>query len=243
MNWDRFKAHCLYLPTLEFSLDISRVDFPDSYFEEMRPKIDQAIADMEALEGGAIANPDENRMVGHYWLRNASVAPTKEISDAIISTMDKIKAFAAQVHDGKLVGQDGPFEHLLCIGIGGSALGPQFVAQALGNPAKDPLKLHFFDNTDPDGFDTVLKQFEGQLGKTLAIVTSKSGGTPETRNGMIEAAAAWKAAGLEFAKHAVAITGEGSKMDKLAVAEGWLERFPMWDWVGGRTSELATVGL
>ncbi|MEM8550017.1 MAG: glucose-6-phosphate isomerase [Verrucomicrobiota bacterium] len=243
MNWERFKAHCLHLPTLEFSLDISRVDFPEAYLEEMRPKIDQAITDMEALEGGAIANPDENRMVGHYWLRNASIAPTQEISEAITSTLEKIKAFAAQVHDGKLVGQDGAFEHLLCIGIGGSALGPQFVAQALGNPAKDPLKLHFFDNTDPDGFDTVLEQLEGQLGKTLAIVTSKSGGTPETRNGMLEAAAAWKAAGLDFAKHAVAITGEGSKMDKLAVADGWLERVPMWDWVGGRTSELATVGL
>jgi glucose-6-phosphate isomerase len=44
-------------------------------------------------------------------------------------------------------------------------------------------------------------------------------------------------------KHAVAITGEGSELDKVAVTNGWIERFPMWDWVGGRTSELSAVGL
>jgi glucose-6-phosphate isomerase len=75
------------------------------------------------------------------------------------------------------------------------------------------------------------------------VVISKSGGTAETRNGMVEAAAAFKNAGLDPAKHFVAITGVDSKLDKVAIAEGWLARFPMWDWVGGRTSELAAVGL
>ena len=243
MSWSRFKEYCLQVPSLDLSLDISRVDFPDTYFAEMQPKIAKAIEDMEALEGGAIANPDENRMVGHYWLRNADIAPDKAISEEITATRAKIKDFAAKVHAGEIAGQDGPFKNLLCIGIGGSALGPQFVAQALGNPATDPMKVYFFDNTDPDGFDIVLEQLKGKLGSTLAIVTSKSGGTPETRNGMVEAQAAWKAAGLDFAKHAVAITGVDSKMDKVAVSEGWIERFPMWDWVGGRTSELAAVGL
>ena len=243
MSWNRFVKYCLQVPSLDFSLDVSRVDFPESFLGEMQPKIDKAIADMEALEGGAIANPDENRMVGHYWLRNASVAPDAEIAEAITSTRARIKEFAAKIHSGEIKGQKGPFKNLLCIGIGGSALGPQFVAQALGNPATDPMKVYFFDNTDPEGFDVVLKQLEGQLGQTLAVVTTKSGGTPETRNGMLEAEHAWKAAGLDFAKHAVAITGEGSKMDAVAVSEGWITRFPMWDWVGGRTSELAAVGL
>ncbi|MGE9292588.1 MAG: glucose-6-phosphate isomerase [Puniceicoccales bacterium] len=243
MSWSRFKEYCLHVPSLDLLLDISRVDFPDTYFAEMQPKIAKAIEDMAALEGGAIANPDENRMVGHYWLRNAAIAPDKAIGDEITATRAKIKDFAAKVLSGEIAGQSGPFKNILCIGIGGSALGPQFVAQALGNPASDPVKVYFFDNTDPDGFDVVLKQLEGKLGETLAVVTTKSGGTPETRNGMVEAEAAWKAAGLDFAKHAVAITGVGSKMDKVAVSEGWIERFPMWDWVGGRTSELAAVGL
>ena len=56
-------------------------------------------------------------------------------------------------------------------------------------------------------------------------------------------ARAYADAGLEFPKYAVAITMEGSKMDKLAQSQGWLERFPMFDWIGGRTSELSAVGL
>jgi glucose-6-phosphate isomerase len=77
----------------------------------------------------------------------------------------------------------------------------------------------------------------------LAVVISKSGGTKETRNGMLEAKAAYEAAGLDFSKHAVAVTGEGSELDKYAANNHWVRRFPMWDWVGGRTSVLSAVGL
>lgn len=129
------------------------------------------------------------------------------------------------------------------IGIGGSALGPQFVAHALGQPRKDKLAVAFFDNTDPDGIDYVLNGLRGQLAKTLVLVISKSGGTAETRNGMLEAIVAFKAAGLDHSKHFVAVTGAGSKLDITAVSENWLARFPMWDWVGGRTSALCAVGL
>jgi glucose-6-phosphate isomerase len=48
---------------------------------------------------------------------------------------------------------------------------------------------------------------------------------------------------LVFGQHAVAVTGAGSELDKLAVQEAWLRRFPMWDWVGGRTSVMSAVGL
>jgi len=105
------------------------------------------------------------------------------------------------------------------------------------------MEVHFFDNTDPDGIDLTLAHLRGELDKTLAVVISKSGGTPETRNGMLEAIQAYMTEGIEFARQAVAITGEGSKLDQVAESEGWLARFPMWDWVGGRTSELAGVGL
>ena len=132
------------------------------------------------------------------------------------------------------------FEQLLVIGIGGSALGPQFVATALGEPGSG-LALRFLDNADPDGIDRTLGRID--LATTLTCVISKSGGTPETRNGMLETAAAYEAGGLELGPHAVAITQEGSKLDRFATEQGFLERLPMWDWVGGRTSELSAVGL
>jgi glucose-6-phosphate isomerase len=48
---------------------------------------------------------------------------------------------------------------------------------------------------------------------------------------------------LNFGSHAVAVTSAGSELDKYSHADDWLNRFPMWDWVGGRTSELSAVGL
>jgi glucose-6-phosphate isomerase len=198
---------------------------------------------MRALEGGAIANPDEGRRVGHYWLRSPALAPTPEIRAEIEDTLRALRAFAADVHAGTIAGPRGRFRELLVIGIGGSALGPQLVAHALGQPRRDKMAVHFLDNTDPDGIDLVFAQLRGRLARTLVLVISKSGGTAETRNGMLEAQAAFRAAGLDPARHFVAVTGAGSRLDQEARDAGWLARFAMWDWVGGRTSQLSAVGL
>lgn len=243
MSWNRFKEHYHPYPQLGLSLDLSRLPLPEGYLSSQEDAMQQAFAAMAELEKGAIANPDEGRMVGHYWLRNPALAPSAELQSAISDTLAAIKSFTAKVHDGEVVGPKGKFTQLLVIGIGGSALGPQFVHHALGQPGDDKMAVHFFDNTDPDGMDYVLGQIGEDLPFTLAVVISKSGGTAETRNGMLEAAAAFEAAGLKPAEHFVAVTGDGSKLDQVATAENWLARFPMWNWVGGRTSELCAVGL
>ena len=241
--WERYKEHCSHFPTLGLALDISRMNFPDDYFAAMEPRIQKAFAAMSELERGAIANPDEKRMVGHYWLRNSALAPTPAIRREIDETVEGIHAFARKVHQGEIRGASGPFKNLLLIGIGGSALGPQFVASALSQPATDKMASYYFDNTDPDGMDKVLSRIGAQLGETLCVVISKSGGTQETRNGMLEAAAAYQRANLDFGHHAVAVTGLDSQLDQYAVTNHWIARFPMWDWVGGRTSETSAVGL
>ena len=243
MTWSRFKSHFYHHAELGVSLDISRVPFPDDFFPASEAMMQRAFAAMQQLEAGAIANPDERRMVGHYWLRAPQLAPRPELTTAITATLAQIKDFTSRVHGGEIAGPKGRFRELLVIGIGGSALGPQLVSHALGRPRKDRMAVHFFDNTDPDGIDYVLAGLHGKLARTLVLVISKSGGTAETRNGMLEAMAAFRAAGLDPARHFVAITGAGSKLDEAAKAEGWLARFAMWDWVGGRTSELSAVGL
>lgn len=241
--WERYKKYLCVCPEVGLSMDISRMNFPDTFLDEMAPRMKRAFEEMEELEKGTVANQDEQRMVGHYWLRAPALAPTPEISAEIEFTLRAVKEFAAGVHEGEIRPPNGrKFTRMLVIGIGGSALGPQFVAEALGT-AGDRLRPFFFDNTDPDGFDRVLAHLGSHLSETLVIVISKSGGTKETRNGMLEAANAYEAAGLDFARHAVAVTGKGSELDRTAIADGWLVRFPMWDWVGGRTSELSAVGL
>jgi glucose-6-phosphate isomerase len=242
--WKRHRQYLCRIPAIELTLDVSRMRFDDGFLERMAPAMQSAFAAMDALERGDIANPDEKRMVGHYWLRAPDRAPKPEITAEIQATIAGIKKFAAEVHSGAIHPPTAlRFTRVLVIGIGGSALGPMFVADALGNPATDRMRVDFVDNTDPDGIARTLQSLAGQLRETLCLVTSKSGGTPETRNGMLLVAEAYEAAGLEFTAHAVAITMPGSVMDKTAIAQRWLARFPMFDWIGGRTSELSAVGL
>ncbi|MBA4147947.1 MAG: glucose-6-phosphate isomerase [Verrucomicrobia bacterium] len=242
--WERFKQFYFEFPSIDLAVDISRVHFPENYLDSMKTPIQKAFIAMAELEKGGISNPDEKRMVGHYWLRNPKLAPTKAIENEINTMIADVKTFASEVHEGKIRGERGEaFKNVLVIGIGGSALGPQFVAHALGNPTTDKMDIFFFDNTDPDGMDKVLSKIITELGQTLCLVISKSGGTKETRNGMLEAQTAYQKAGLSFPKHAVAVTGLGSELDQYAEKNGWIRRFPMWDWVGGRTSVLSAVGL
>ncbi len=245
MDFKTYKTHLLKCPGLNITLDTAAMDAPSDLYTSRADAIEHATDAMAALEQGAIANPDEDRMVGHYWLRAPQLAPNDELRDAIRRDLDACLDFAKQVHTKAVAPpheKAAKFTDLLIIGIGGSALGPQLTAHALGTK-RDKLRVHCFDNTDPDGLSLTLQGIGSKLKSTLVLVVSKSGGTPETRNGMLHAQAAFKHAGLDFAQQAVAVTGVGSKLDQVAESEGWLARFPMYDWVGGRTSLWSAVGV
>lgn len=241
--WQRYQEYLYRCPELGLALDISRMNFSRDFFPEMEPRMQKAYQEMEELEKGALANPDEGRMVGHYWLRAPERAPGEGLSEAIRANILAIRDFARRLQRGEIRSQGGAkFSRFLLIGIGGSALGPQLMADALPGGA-EALKPYFLDNTDPDGIDRVLGELGDALAETLVLVASKSGGTVETKNGMLEVRQACCLRGLDFAKQAVALTMEGSLLDKLAREENWLARFPIWDWVGGRTSVTSAVGL
>lgn len=190
-----------------------------------------AIAAMAAIEAGAVANIDESRAVGHYWLRAPDLAPG-ELGGSISSVREACRRLAAEVHAERR------YTTLLVLGIGGSALGPQLVADALGEP-HDRMRVLFVDNTDPDGFARIVGLLD--LTETLVLCISKSGTTPETRNALVETEAAFARAEINFGPQAIAITGEGSVLWNAAAT--WRARLPMWDWVGGRTSVTSAVGL
>src|SRR5271170_8042966 len=105
--WDRFQKYCLRYEDLGISLDISRMRFTNDFLAKMQPRVETAFKKMAELEAGAIANPDENRMVGHYWLRNADLAPDAAIKNEIQQTGLAIQAFAGDVHNGKITAQNG----------------------------------------------------------------------------------------------------------------------------------------
>src|SRR5438874_2779769 len=230
--WQRFQQYFVRYPEIGFTIDISRMRFPDDFLPSMGARAQKAFSEMRQLESGAIANPDERRMVGHYWLRNPALAPDARLRWDIEETNARIKKFAADVHAGDIAPSQGKFRHLLLIGIGGSALGPQFIADALGN-AGDPMDAFFFDNTDPDGFDRIWGKLKDKLDETLVIVISKSGGTKETRNGMVEAEGHYRAARLDVVRHAIAVTAIGSGLERHAKQNDGLASVPTNDAGGG----------
>jgi glucose-6-phosphate isomerase len=240
--WDRYRKYICDAPEVGLSLDVSRVRFTEDYFNQMLPRLLSAFRSMQDLESGSIANQQEKRMVGHYWLRAPSLAPSPDLQAEIKGSLEAVRSFAYQLATGAIAGGQGRFQHFLHVGIGGSSLGPQLISDALATGIQ-PLNVYFLDNCDPDGLDRVMCQLNGALGRTLVSVVSKSGWTPNPMHVLRELETYYVKQGLDFSRHAVATTMAGSPLDKRAITERWLGRFPIWDWVGGRTSITSAVGL
>lgn len=242
-RWQHFQDWLFYHPELDLYVDVSGMEIDPELPSRLGPDFDQAFAAMDALERGALANVDEGRQVGHFWLRDPALAPDAAIAEAIETTRVRVEAFAAAIVSGEIrPPQAERFTDLLSIGIGGSALGPQLLSAALA-PDRPPLAIHFIDNTDPAGIDRTLAGLGERLDRVLVLEITKSGNTPEPRNALLEVQAALARRGLELPPRAVAITAPGSAMDQQAQTENWLERFPLFEWVGGRTSVMSPVGL
>lgn len=241
--WQRFQALLWYNQSLGCWLDPSRMGLTGEDLQDLEPRFTAAFGALAALEAGAIANKDEQRQVGHYWLRNPDLAPTPEVGALIRGEIDRLETFGQQVIQGAIQAPGGPsFTDVLWIGIGGSGLGPVLMVKALQHQGKG-LPFHFIDNVDPQGISATLANLGKRLLTTLVVVVSKSGGTPEPRLGMEQARTRLEAIGGHWPQQAVAITMHGSHLDQLASSEGWLSRFDMPDWVGGRTSITSAVGL
>ena len=241
--WQRFQSLLWYDSGLGLWLDCSRMALASNDLLTLEPRFSQAFAAMAQLEAGAIANRDEERQVGHYWLRDPDLAPSPEVAAQIRGEVDRLEAFGREVLQGHRSAPGGaPFSDVLWIGIGGSGLGPLLIVEALQRQGEG-LPFHFVDNVDPQGISATLAALGDRLLRTLVVVVSKSGGTPEPRLGMGQVRARLESLGGTWAQQAVAITMDGSHLDQQAVREGWLARFDMPDWVGGRTSITSAVGL
>ncbi len=132
------------------------------------------------------------------------------------------------------------YDTFVVLGIGGSALGPIAVEQALTD-GKGTMKLVVEDNVDPERLSRVFASLD--LKKTMFNVITKSGRTSETMAQMMYAAKALEKAGLALKDHIIATSDEkNGELAKIASKEG-LESFVIPSDVGGRFSELTPVGL
>ncbi|RUT24358.1 transaldolase [Asaia sp. W19] len=211
------------------------------------PKLIEQKADLPAdLKAASDAVLEDWRKTGKgrkLWAKDASVwtggdeaswLKWLDIVDERLAHVAELEAFASEV---KAKG----FSDVLLLGMGGSSLGPEVIAETFGQIAGFP-KLHVLDSTDPQQ----VKTFENavDLKKTLFIVSSKSGGTLEPN--ILKAyffAAAEKALGSAPGKHFVAVTDPGSHMEQVAKGDGFWKIFYGEKQIGGRFSVLSNFGL
>ena len=199
-----------------------------------------------ALYNGEVINTGEKRLVLHQLTRgqlgDAVVCDGVDKRAFYVGEQKKAAAFAEKVHAGKITNAAGEkFTTVVQIGIGGSDLGPRAMYLALENWARQNntlrLEARFISNVDPDDAASVLKTID--VKHSLFVLVSKSGTTLETLTNESFVKDALKNAGLDPAKHMVAVTSETSP---LAKSSDYLEAFFMDDYIGGRYSSTSCVG-
>ena len=242
-NWEKFSNYLWFNDELKIWLDISKVNFDSNDFKKLEKKFNNVYKALDDLENGAISNKDENRQVGHYWLRNSSISPNKNIKNIIDKEIAKINHFGNMIFNGEISNKNGEnFTDVLWIGIGGSGLGPLLIIESLQKNHQG-LNFSFIDNVDPFLISEKLVELDEKLSRTLFVVVSKSGGTPEPRIAMEIIRKNIEEKGLDWCANSIAITMTDSDLYKKATNENWLEIFNLPDWVGGRTSITSSVGL
>ena len=199
-----------------------------------------------AMFAGARINTTGNRAVLHVALRNradrAMHVDGVDIMPEVRATRARMNAFAESIRAGAWLGATGkPIRHIVNVGIGGSHLGPMFVAEALKDYQRDDLSVAFVSNPDRAQMDDALKGLDPAA--TLFIIASKTFTTAETTyNAGI--ARQWIVDSLgegAVGKHFAAISTNLKGAAAFGISADAV--FPMWDWVGGRYSVWSAIGL
>lgn len=196
---------------------------------------------------GDLINSSEKRAVLHSALRapNGQIVLVngRNIVPDIHHVLDRIRSFSNDIRNGTLTGHTGKkIRHLVNIGIGGSALGPQMVCEALRPYASDDLAAHFVSNVDATDIAETLKKLDPET--TLFIISSKTFTTQETLTNA-STARAWLVEKLgsevAVAKHFAAVSTNVTATSRFGINPDYV--FEFWDWVGGRYSLWSAIGL
>jgi transaldolase/glucose-6-phosphate isomerase len=187
---------------------------------------------------------DGSRNTARLWARDASLWTGADEArwlgwltgpQDFAHELGELQAFAAELRAEGL-------GHLLLLGMGGSSLCPEVLAETFGQLPGGP-KLHVLDSTVPAQVAAIERELD--LPRTLIIVASKSGSTLEPNifhayfyDRMV------KAIGRDAAgRHFIAITDPGSKLETVATRDGFRRIFAGVPSIGGRYSALSPFGL
>jgi glucose-6-phosphate isomerase len=245
LSSDRFSRY--HLSSCGFDLLYATQRIDDSTLEALQALADEAelVKKFRAMKEGAVMNriegfASEERRVLHTASRDVfrEQPDNPEAARLARKQMARLQDFLKDLESGRIVNhKNEPFTTMIQVGIGGSDLGPRALCMALGAYALPDRAARFISNVDPDDTATVLAGVD--LSRTLVNVVSKSGTTLETLTNERLVRNAFIKAGLDPARHILAVTGQGSPMDDPGQ---YLTSFYMYDYIGGRYSATSMVG-
>jgi glucose-6-phosphate isomerase len=205
-------------------------------------------ARIEAMFRGVAINTTERRPVLHVALRapkGATIVVNGEnVVPQVHAVLDRMAAFSDRIRDGRWTGHTGKrIRNILNIGIGGSDLGPVMAYEALKHYSDRAMTFRFISNIDGTDFVEATRDLDPS--ETLFIVSSKTFTTLETMTNA-QTARDWLIGGLGnepkgVAKHFVAVSTNRAKVAEFGIDTA--NMFEFWDWVGGRYSMDAAIGL
>jgi len=201
-------------------------------------------ADLAGKVTAAIEDWQKNNKVRRLWARDATLWSNTDESNwlAWLGITDDQLAHIQHLTDIAAEAKSAGWTSAVLLGMGGSSLCPEVLRMTFGKIAGYP-EMHVIDSTDPQQIAAIEKKLD--LKKTIFIVSSKSGSTLEPnifKQYFFERVT--QAVGKENAgRHFIAITDPGSKVQKLAEADGFRHIFPGVPAIGGRFSALSNFGM
>lgn len=204
-------------------------------------------ARIEAMFTGERINVSENRAALHTALRippgETLTVDGQDVARDVHAVLDKMADFSRRVRSGEWTGFTGKrITTVVNIGIGGSDLGPAMAYEALGDYADAGISCRFVSNIDPAD---ILGKLDGlDPEQTLFVVSSKTFGTLETLTNA-KVARRWLVERLgddaAVSRHFVAVSTNAERVAEFGIDPA--NMFVFWDWVGGRYSLDAAIGL
>lgn len=195
-------------------------------------------ADLEAAVNESLEDWRSHGKVERLWRGDATLwSNTDEakwlgwlgITSEQLASIERFKSIAEEV-------KSEGFAHALLLGMGGSSLCPEVLRMTFGRISGYP-ELHVLDSTDPAQIKSIESSID--IGKTIFIVSSKSGGTLEPN---IFKQYFFERAGRDGSRF-IAITDPGSKMQEVAARDRFRHIFFGLASIGGRYSALSDFGV
>ncbi len=226
--------------------DLSKTHISDSVMEHFERILSESgfKAALKRLFTGDIVNLSENRPALHMALRAknpiAATVSGEPVAERIKAERDRLYALAEAYRSGDIRADGGArYSHVIFIGIGGSALGPELVLSALASD-EAAFDIHTLSNVDAHALQAILVKCDPHA--TLLVAASKSFTTLETLMN-VETALKWMEAGGVMApkQHLVALTAVPEAAKDFGVKDDNILTFAKW--VGGRFSLWSAIGF